>query len=317
MSLKLFLSCVICSPFWAQSPDAAADAQASQLRELVRQAPRLAFEKTELKIQGPGGAVELGYPSSVTMDKTGVLYVLQRGDKADPVLAFNRQGRLLRSWGKGMFKIPHSIRIDPAGNIWTVDAASSRIFKFTPQGEKLMEISVGEQPATKCEFNGTTDIAFAPNGRIFISDGYGNARILEYTAAGKRVRQWGSAGTGPGEFHLPHGITIDEAGILFVADRENGRVQRFDLDGHYLGEWANFGKVFSVTARDGALWIGIQQRNEPNGSPGWFLKLDKRSGKILGYVESARGQHTVNITTTGDLLAGARPDTVLWFRAQR
>jgi DNA-binding beta-propeller fold protein YncE len=317
MSPKLILSCVICSPFWAQGPDAAADAQAAQLRELVRQAPRLAFEKTELKIQGPGGAVELGYPSSVTMDKTGVLYVLQRGDKADPVLVVNREGRLLRSWGKGMFKIPHSIRVDPAGNIWTVDAASSRIFKFTPQGEKLMEISVGEQPATKSEFNGTTDIAFAPNGRIFISDGYGNARILEYTAAGKRVRQWGSAGTGPGEFHLPHGITIDEAGILYVADRENGRLQRFDLDGHYLGEWANLGKVFSVTARDGALWIGIQQRNEPNGSPGWFLKLDKRSGKILGYVESARGQHTVNITATGDLLAGARPDAVLWFRAQR
>ena len=317
MTLKLIVLCVLCLAAWAQDQNpATAEAQAARLRALVAQAPHLALEKTEFKIQAAGAGWELGYPSSVTMDKNGLLYVLQRGEKADPVLVVDRSGRIVRSWGKGMYKIPHSIRIDPAGNIWTVDAASSMIFKFTPKGEKLMEISVGEQPATRSEFNGTTDIAFGPNGRLFISDGYGNARVLEYTADGKRVRQWGRAGDGPGEFHLPHGIVYD-GGSLYVADRENGRIQQFDLEGRHLATWAGFGKAFSVTSGGGALWIGIQQHNEPNGSPGWFLQLDKRSGKVLGALESARGQHQVNITGNGELLAGARPDTVLWFRKAR
>jgi sugar lactone lactonase YvrE len=277
-------------------------------------APRLPLEKTEFRIQAPSADWELGFPSSVAMSKDGVLYVLQRGEKADPVLAVNRDGRILRSWGKGMYKIPHSVRVDPAGNIWTVDAASSVIYKFTPQGEKLMEISVGGQPVTKSEFNGTTDIAFGPRGRLFVSDGYGNARILEYTSDGKRVREWGSAGTGPGQFHLPHGIAIDDQNILYVADRENGRVQRFDLEGRFLGEWTDFGKVFSLGFARGDLWIGTQPRNEPNGSPGWFKRIDRRTGKVLGSIESARGQHMMNVTANGEILAGARPNTVLWFR---
>ena len=88
-------------------------------------------------------------------------------------------------------------------------------------------------------FLGTTDIAFASKGRIFISDGDANARILEYTADGKKVREWGSAGTGPGQFHLPHSIVADENNIVYVADRENGRIEKFDLDGKFLGEIPN------------------------------------------------------------------------------
>src|SRR6195256_2388065 len=134
----------------------------------------------------------VGTVSSVAIDKSGTIYVLQRGDKADPVIAVDRQGKTLRSWGKGMFTVPHSIRVDRDGNIWTVDAGSSTILKFTPQGKKLQEISVGEiATADKCAFPtlcGTTDITFGPNGRLFISDGYGNARILEYTRDGKRVK---------------------------------------------------------------------------------------------------------------------------------
>ena len=315
MTLKPTLLWALCLPLCGQHPGAdTPEARAALLRTMVAQTPHLPLQKTEFKIHAPAGGWEIGYPSSVAMDRNGLIYVLQRGEKADPLLVVNREGRVVRSWGKGLYKIPHSVRVDPEGNIWTVDAASSRVMKFTPQGARLMEISVGEQPKTRSEFNGTTDIAFGPNGRLFISDGYGNARILEYTADGKRVRQWGRAGDGPGEFHLPHGIVYDD-GSLYVADRENGRVQRFSLDGVHLSTWSGFGKVFSITSGGGALWIGIQQHNEPNGSPGWFLKLDKRTGKVLGAVESARGQHQVNFTREGELLAGARPDTVLWFRA--
>src|SRR5260370_4069886 len=184
---------LICLSGWAQSAD---DAQATALKALVQQSQRLSLERTAFKIQAPGAGWEIGYPSSVTMDSKGDIYVLQRGEKADPLLVMNREGRILRSWGKGMFKIPHSIRIDPKGTIWTVDSSSSMVMKFTPQGNKLMGISVGEQPAGRGPFNGTTDIAFGPNGSLFISDGYGNARILAYTAKRYRLRHWGSTSTG-------------------------------------------------------------------------------------------------------------------------
>ncbi len=316
MHLKLLAVCFACLTACAQTVnEQTPEVQAAQLRALVQAAPRLPLNRTEIKIQSSGAGWELGYPSAVAMDKTGNLYVLQRSEKADPVLVVDRNGRIIRSWGKGMFKIPHSIRIDPAGNVWTVDASSSMIFKFSPAGEKLMEISVGGQPEAKTGFNGTTDIAFAPNGHLFISDGYGNARILEYTAEGKRIHEWGSAGTGPGQFRQPHGIAVDEDGVVYVADRQNGRLQRFDLTGKYLGEWPNIGRVTTVAVRGGALWIGTQQRNEPTGATGWLMKIDRKSGKILGYIDSAHGHHVLNVNGAGELLSGARPDTVLWFRA--
>jgi DNA-binding beta-propeller fold protein YncE len=290
-----------------------AAAAEKDVRDLAREAPRAPLERVSMRILAPGAGWALGFPSSVAMGNDGLLYVLQRGEQADPVLVIDRDGRVVRSWGKGKFVIPHSIRVDPAGNIWTVDAASSRVYKFTPRGEQIMEIAVGGQPNIDSQFNGTTDIAFGPQGRIFISDGYGNARILEYTSSGKRVREWGTPGDGPGQFHLPHGIAVDDQGIIYVADRENGRLQRFDLDGKYLGEW-RLGKVFSVTFRDGKLWIGTQARNEPNGAAGWLMNIDRRTGRVLGCVDSDHGQHTVNVTDRGELLAGARPDRVLWFR---
>ncbi len=316
--MRKILVWLACLPVWAQNPgNVSLEAQAAQLRALVEHAPRLALERTEFAIHPPGAGWALDMVSSVAVDRKGVIYLLQRGDKADPVIAVDREGRVLRSWGKGLYKIPHSIRIDPAGNVWTTDAASSLVLKFTPEGKKLLEIPVGGLPASpRSPFCGTTDIAFAPNGRIFISDGYANARILEYTPEGKRVREWGTPGTGPGEFHLPHGIAVDENGVIYVADRENGRIERFDLQGRYLGEWSNLGKTFSLKLSGGALWIGTQPRNQPNGAPGWLLKIDRRTGAVLGYAEST-GHHSIEGTDSGELMTGTRPDKVLWFRAPR
>src|SRR6476620_2651261 len=182
----------------------------------AQDAPRLPLEQVPLN--------SVGTVSSVALDHSGDIYVLQRGDKADPVIAVDKQGTTLRSFGKGMFTVPHSVRVDAGGNVWTVDAGSSVILKFTPEGRKLQEIVVGETAVgDKCAFPtlcGTTDVTFGPNGRLFISDGYGNARILEYTAEGKRVKVWGSSGTGPGQFQIPHGIANDGR-TLYVADRTN------------------------------------------------------------------------------------------------
>jgi DNA-binding beta-propeller fold protein YncE len=257
----------------------------------AQDAPRLALEQLPLN--------SVGTVSSVAMDRPGVIYVLQRGDKADPVIAVNKEGQTLHSWGKGMFTVPHSVRVDADGNIWTVDAGSSVILKFTPEGKKLQEISVGEMAVgDKCAFPtlcGTTDIAFGPNGRLFISDGYGNARILEYSADGQRVKVWGRAGTGPGQFQIPHGIAYDR-NILYVADRGNSRVQRFDLTGRYLGEWTNLGRPFALKVSGGALWVSSMFAKPA------ILKVDLATGKILGQIESP-GPHSIDVSEAGELVA--------------
>jgi sugar lactone lactonase YvrE len=258
---------------------------------LAQDAPRLPLEQIPLN--------SVGTVSSVAMDKSGVIYLLQRGDKADPVIAVDQQGKTLRSWGKGLFTVPHSVRIDAEGNVWTVDAGSSVILKFTPQGKKLQEIAVGEiATGDKCAFPtlcGTTDITFGPNGRLFISDGYGNARILEYTSDGRRVKVWGSAGTGPGQFQIPHGIAY-EGKTLYVADRGNSRVQRFDLDGLYLGEWTNLGRPFALKVTGGALWVSTMLTKPA------ILKVDLATGKILGQIESP-GPHSIDVSDAGELVA--------------
>ncbi len=204
--------------------------------------------------------------------------------------------------------MPHSIRIDPLGNIWTTDAASSMVYKFTPDGKTLMEIRVGGQPPPcRHNFCGTTDIAFAPNGRLFISDGYANARILEYTADGKKIREWGEPGTGPGQFRLPHSLEIDENGIIYVADRENGRIQRFDMQGTFLGEWDEYGKTFGLKLDQNGIWLTTQPRNLPNGSPGWLIKLDRKTGEVLMYAESSNN-HGMDVMANGDLLNTPGPN---------
>jgi streptogramin lyase len=277
----------------------------------------LPLELTHVKITPPRPNWELGMISSSASDGKGTIYLLQRGLSAQPVVAINEKGKVLREWGKGLYQIPHSIRIDPQGNIWTVDAASSRILKFTPKGEKLLDFTVGEQPKTKSQFNGTADIAFAPDGHLFIADGYGNARVLEYDANGNRLRHWGTPGEGPGQLNLPHGIAIDKDQTLYVADRENGRIQRFTREGKYLSEIpGNGNKTFSLHLQNGALWIGCQPRNEPNGAPGWIMKLDPATGAILGQIDSP-GHHSIDVSKKGEILTGVRPDQLLWFRLKK
>jgi streptogramin lyase len=289
---------------------------AARLRARIEAAPKLPLEQADLAITLPEGQA-LGMVSWVARDpKTGVTWLIQRGEKAPPVIAVDAKGKVLHAFGQGLYKIPHAIRLDPQGNVWTVDAGSSTVLKFSPNGEKLLQIDVGGQPEnSRSAFKGTTDIAFAPNGRIFISDGYGNARILEYSGDGKKIHEWGEAGTGPGQFHLPHSIVIDRQNIIYVADRENGRVEKFDFDGKFLGEIPDLGRTYSLKiASDGNLWAGMQPLNEPTSSPGWIVKLDRASGKILGYVPvpDKGGLHSVEEIGKGQPMTN-EGTKVIWF----
>jgi sugar lactone lactonase YvrE len=243
----------------------------------------------------------------------GTTYIFHRNPRLDPIMLLDPKGRVLKSWGKGLFVRPHSIRRDPEGAIWTVDSRSSVVVKFTSEGKQLLQFKV-ELP-TEGRPRGAADITFAAGGRIFIADGYGNARVLEYNAKGEKVREWGSHGTKPGQFNLVHGITA-RAGVLYVADRKNGRIQRFDLDGRYLGEWGQFGETLAITTGpDGYIWLGTQPRNAPDDAGGWIVKVDPETEKIIGYVETP-GIHSLDVTEAGEVVTGSRlrPDEVFWFR---
>src|SRR5262245_23310156 len=270
-------------------------AQADALRAMLAAARKRPVQPVEIRPTPPAADWEMGMTSWVASDKNGLIYLLQRGDKADPVIVMNRDGAIVRSWGRGMYTMPHAIRVDPQGNVWTTDAASSMVYKFSADGRKLLEIAVGGQPSP-CpnNFCSTTDIAFAKNGHLFIADGYRNARILEYSADGRKLNEWGKAGTGPGEFVLPHSIQVDERGVVYVADRENGRVQYFESSGKYLGEFDKYGKTFGLKIAGRSIWLATQPRNVPNLSPGWLIEVDTKTGGVKSYVD-VTGAHGMDV----------------------
>ena len=286
------------------------DQQNATLRAMLQTAPKLPLKTGPVIVQAPAtDGWAIGMVSWVASSPDGLIYLLQRGDKADPIIAVDGKGTIVRSWGKGLYTMPHAIRVDPQGDVWTTDAASSMVYKFKPDGTLVMKIDVGGQPSP-CpnNFCSTTDIAFARDGHLFISDGYRNARILEYSADGKKLNEWGRAGTGPGEFRLPHSIQIDDRDVIYVADRENGRVQRFDRSGKFLGEWTQYGKTFGLQLVGNDLWLSTIPRG-PNTAPGWMIKINRATGALGGYVDS-EGNHGMAVMKNGDLLLGPGPNQV-------
>jgi DNA-binding beta-propeller fold protein YncE len=299
------------SPTPSPSPSQRVDNEA--LRALANSIPLLPVDRIELKVNPP---MTLMSYSAAAADKQGNIYVIHRpkDPNVDPIVVLDAKGNLLRSWGKGMYTMPHSIRIDPKGNVWTVDAHTSMIFKFTPEGKKLLEISVGEIPDASRPFCGATDVTFGTNGHVYVSDGYCNARFIEYTADGKKVNEWGRLASlplsafrsqpshaAPGEFLLPHDISMGPDGILYVADRINGRLQWFDKNGKYLGEKKFGGEVYSVAhSPNGDLYVGTTTTD--GAKDAFIFKFDPKSGKILGKIEAYA--HQLSVAPDGTLLPG-------------
>lgn len=282
----------------AQEPSSSDTALAKR----IDSSPTLALSEKQLTLHAPFPGWALGAISGVAVGADESLYVIQRGKDADPILVFDQRGTLLRSWGKGDFTLPHSLRLDPDGNVWAIDAGASKIIKYSSAGKKLLTIAIEPVPDNGSLFRGVTDLAFAPNGHVFITDGYGNARVLEYTARGEAVRAWGHPGKGPGEFHLPHAIQISRSGIVYVADRENGRIEELDLDGKFLRELDRLGRCYALKLDSGVLWATMGPRDQDPGAPGWLVKLDPNSGRILGHLDvpDQRAGHALDVLSSGE-----------------
>ncbi len=179
--------------------------------------------------------------TSVAVDARDQVYVFNRGPH--PVIVFDGDGRFLRSWGEGDFRRPHGITLGPDGSLWLTDDLHHTIRQFTPEGKRLLTIGDPDQPSTLQggqPFNRPTHVALCPRtGDVYISDGYGNSRVHKYDPRGRHLFSWGAPGTDPGSFNLPHNIATDAEGLVYVADRENHRVQIFDGRGQYLAQWNN------------------------------------------------------------------------------
>ncbi len=192
--------------------------------------------------------------AAIATDSRDRVFVFNRGEH--PVIVFEPDGTFVRSWGEGVFVRPHGLTIGPDDSVYCTDDLGHAVRKFTPVGELLMTLGKPGQPSdtgsTSIDFrtihragppfNYPTNVALAPGGDLYISDGYGNARVHQFNADGRLIRSWGEPGNGPGQFHVPHGIAIDGDGTVYVADRENSRIELFTPTGDYLSEWTDLAR---------------------------------------------------------------------------
>ena len=285
--------------------------------------PTLAYKLVEWPTSpttaaGAPGAWNFIQVASVAVARQGRILVLHRG--AHPVIEFMSDGMFIRSWGDGLFsegKVAaiseaywsadkshysavygaagcascgaHSVRLDPQGNIWVVDAPGQIVYKLNPEGRETMRLGTkGVVGGDAHHFNLPTDVAFAPNGDIYVTDGYGGARIVKYARDGTYLLQWGRRGTGPGEFGLPHNVVVDSQGRVYVTDRDNQRIEVFDSNGTFLSQWTGTGGVSGLAmTKDQHIWTG-----------GILRSLD---GTALGKLPGNPGGHGVAVADSGDV----------------
>jgi sugar lactone lactonase YvrE len=262
-----------CTPAFAQRP--------SDPALLVpQQAPLLDYVPVPDALHLPEG-MKMGAPASVAFEKNGHLLVLTRGKQA--FFEFDRDGRFVRAFGDGLFVRAHGLRIDRDGNVWATDVSAHTVMKFSPDGALLMTIGTKGEAGAWDEASGShrlnqpNDVAIADNGDIFVVQGHlpqgGDPRVLKFDRTGKFLMTWGGKGTSPGTFAVAHSIAIGPGGLLWVADRENQRIQVFDQNGRFVREMKYAGLPCSLDIGRDAVYM-------TNGFAAQILRLDL-DGKVL------------------------------------
>ena len=308
--------------FAARSPLAAGQAGRGSAAAEIPDLPftLLEWPTPPTSAAGVPGAWNFIQVASAAVTPRGTILVLHRG--AHPIMEFDRSGALIRSGGDGLFSegkvaaIPeahwtadrshysavygpagcsscgaHSVRVDPQGNTWVVDAPGHVIYKLNADWKETTHLGTkGVSGTGPTHFNLPTDIAFAPNGDMFVTDGYASARVVKYSREGKYLLEWGKRGKGPGEFGLPHNLVVDARGTVYVTDRDNQRIEVFDSNGKFLTEWTGTGGVSGLAiTKDQRIWAG-----------GTLRDLD---GKVVGRLPGpgTAGAHGVAVTESGEV----------------
>lgn len=270
--------------------------------------------------------------TAVCIDSSDNVYVFNRGKQ--PVVVFDRDGNFLRSWGEDIgFVRAHGAAVGPDDMLYLTDDQGHAVRKCTPDGKVLMTIGMPGKPAPRFSgnpFNLCTHTALSPRGDIYVSDGYQNARVHKYSPDGKLLLSWGEPGTAPGQFSLVHNIACDDDGWVYVADRENHRVQVFDGNGKYHGQWNNLGRPCGLFVTRGKNPLGIIgelapdnvatfSRDVPNLGPRVTI-VDAGKGEVLAYVGTRPlgeepGQfiapHGIALDSRGDIYV-AEVSTTFW-----
>lgn len=269
--------------------------------------------------------------TAVAIDTHDRVFVFNRGEH--PVIVFDRDGNFLTAWGEGLFVRPHGIAVGPDDTVYCTDDSGHTVRKFTPDGRLLMTLGVPGRPSdtgaasmdfrtirrAAGPFHYPCNLAVAPGGDLYVCDGYGNARVHKFTPDGKLLLSWGEPGSGPGQFHIPHGIAVDRDGTVLVADRENGRIQLFSPNGEYLAEWRDIARPCQVLIhRDrvyvaelgyrAGMWPGTEPPT-PDATGGRVSVFDHR-GELLarwggGLDPCAPGDffapHDIGVDSRGDI----------------
>jgi hypothetical protein len=260
--------------------------------------------------------------AAVAVDSKDQIYVFNRGEH--PMMVFDRDGNFLRAWGEGMYPRAHGLHIDANDILYCTDDGGHVVRKCTTGGKVLLELGVPGKPTPYMSgepFHRCTHTALSPRGDIYVSDGYGNAKVHKYSPDGKRLLSWGEPGTDPGQFNIVHNIVTDAEGWVYVADRENHRVQVFDGNGKYETQWVNMHRPCGLYCCRGPqlrfiigeLGPGMSvNRDHPNLGP--RLSIVDGEGKLIARLGGTDGPglepgkfvapHGLALDSHGDIYVG-------------
>ncbi len=258
--------------------------------------------------------------AAVGVDSKDNVYVFARGQ--NPMIVFDRAGNFLRTWGQGLFSRAHGLHVGADDTLYCTDDGDHTVRHMTTEGKLLMEIGIPGKPAEYMSgepFHRCTHTALSPSGDIYVSDGYGNARVHKYSPDGKLLFSWGEPGTNPGEFNIVHNICCDDDGWVYVADRENHRIQVFNGQGKYETQWNNMHRPCGLCMTRGKNAIAYIGESGPSmsvnvNSPGigprvslWTLE-GKRIAQVGDATRTKPSQftspHGVAVDSRGDIYVG-------------
>jgi len=250
----------------------------------------------------PPAVAKWGSATGVDVDSRDNVYVFQRHPEM-PIIAFDKNGKFLRAWGKDMFKTTHFLRVDRENNVWVTDRGDMVAYKFNIEGDLLMTLGkkgVTGDNTSQDTFNGMADVAVAKNGDIFIADGEGpNTRVVKFSKNGKFIKWWGGKGTEPGQFDQPHSIAVDSKDRVYVADRSNNRIQIFDSDGKFLDQWTNFGTPWGLfITKNDMLYVVDGTANN------CLLIAGTKDGKVIDRIEGLSNPTAVAVDSKGAIYVG-------------